>query len=806
MEKRREADASSKTAPKEMPKETKRNSVASSSSRSKMPIALLLGTLAAAVAIVWTQNTHVNVPHEAPAATNAKLVANRLRDPTMTWGSYRPHVYFGMRAREPKSSVFGLMWIQYLTTNIGRRNIRHLCRHEDRLTKYGWSYHDGKSFGIQDIYERTYGLQTSFLKYECPGGGGVGWTARVSGRATGGKTTKPPSGFALMFYVYNEGDEALKPILAQGSKTDLLRVDGLGGNMSLHFPTNTCVRFDYMAARVERISDLHDYVDLQLKAARHPKDKAAKLLVLPATPFFGAKGGPHNLVVYQITTEFPFQYDVVMAPEDCNPPTDDAYAVEMKKRKSLFNKEFETKFQLQAKGFKPSQIDFARSVFSNLVGGIGYFYGRSKVTSQSLSSPVDYWPASLYTAVPSRSFFPRGFLWDEGFHQLVIQKWDPLITVDVIAHWLDLMNVDGWIPREQILGHEALSRVPDEFVVQHAENANPPTFFLALESMLDDLRARENGRDFLTSIFPRLRAWFHWFNSTQAGRRATSYYWKGRNESTIGELNPKTLMSGLDDYPRSTHPCDVERHLDLRCWLALAARVMTNVARAVENSDARFYAETHRKLTDIRLLDELHWSEKDGAYCDYGLHSPKVSLKATYKLTEDDDYVTVYERQVLEATSERFVPDFGYVSLFPMLMKILPVNSPKLGILLDKLKSTNLLWTRYGLRSLAANSRFYQKANTEHDKPYWRGAIWINMNYLAVRSLHHYGSAKGPHQKKAKAIYEELRDNLIKNIFRQYQSTGYVWESYNDVTGVGMGTHPFTGWTSLVLLMMGEKY
>ena len=49
-----------------------------------------------------------------------------------------------------------------------------------------------------------------------------------------------------------------------------------------------------------------------------------------------------------------------------------------------------------------------------------------------LPSIQDYWPTALYTAVPSRSFFPRGFLWDEGFHQIIIAQWNLDITKVII--------------------------------------------------------------------------------------------------------------------------------------------------------------------------------------------------------------------------------------------------------------------------------------------------------------------------------------------------------------------------------------
>ena len=48
------------------------------------------------------------------------------------------------------------------------------------------------------------------------------------------------------------------------------------------------------------------------------------------------------------------------------------------------------------------------------------------------------------------------------------------------------MNIDGWIPREMILGPEAEMRVPAEFIVQMDKTANPPMFFYLIHRFLDD--------------------------------------------------------------------------------------------------------------------------------------------------------------------------------------------------------------------------------------------------------------------------------------------------------------------------------
>ncbi len=76
-------------------------------------------------------------------------------------------------------------------------------------------------------------------------------------------------------------------------------------------------------------------------------------------------------------------------------------------------------------------------------------------------------------------------------------------------------------------------------------------------------------------------------------------------------------------------------------------------------------------------------------------------------------------------------------------------------------------------------------------------AMLINVTYLQD-----IAQTQGPHQKQARKIYNELRKNLVENVYSEWERTGFAWEQYNPETGAGQRTQHFTGWTSLVVKIM----
>lgn len=110
------------------------------------------------------------------------------------------------------------------------------------------------------------------------------------------------------------------------------------------------------------------------------------------------------------------------------------------------------------------------------------------------------------------------------------------------------MNVEGWIAREQILGVEAVAKVPIAFIVQRNTNANPPTFFLTIESILDryenDL-TDERWR-LLERLYPRLQV--SYVECLEAVRIALSCF---LGVVLVVQLHPKRSSSRVIQMARS---------------------------------------------------------------------------------------------------------------------------------------------------------------------------------------------------------------------------------------------------------------
>ena len=510
--------------------------------------------------------------------------------------------------------------------------------------------------------------------------------------------------------------------------------------------------------------------------------------------------GPGNEHVIQKVYEGDFEFDIFYTPAEAGvvPLRENLSAKIAEVRKS-----FDEKYGEVLAPKKPfadkEHLRFSKSLFSNLIGGIGYFYG-DQVIDRSYAPEYDednegFWteaadararneqkpegPYELYTSVPSRPFFPRGFLWDEGFHLLPIVEWDAEVAMQIVQSYFLTMDEDGWIPREQILGSEARSKVPPEFQVQYPHYANPPTLFMVLEALLDKVSVKpasdastgqqvldssalaepETFRVWLKQLYPLLQRNFEWYRRTQSGdmksydrpdplfSQREAYRWRGRTPQHI-------LTSGLDDYPRAQPPHPGELHVDLLSWMGMMTRSIKRVAEYIltEQEDQERYAKMEEAIK--RNADDLHWDKKAKTYCDVTVDDYEDSVHVCHK---------------------------GYISLFPFLTGLMDAQHPHLKDVLDLIADESELWSP--LSASAALSKQDEFYGTEEN--YWRSPVWMPINYLIVTNLLSIAQEEGPQQARAGKMFNALRQNLAKTVFESWKETGFAWEQYNPDTGKG---------------------
>lgn len=121
--------------------------------------------------------------------------------------------------------------------------------------------------------------------------------------------------------------------------------------------------------------------------------------------------------------------------------------------------------------------------------------------------------------------------------------------------------------------------------------------------------------------------------------------------------------------------------------MALSSRVLRRISENLE--DLSFIAEIEedtRLFNDPQHFETHHWSPTTNSFSDYGLHSKSVRL-----ISQRVKDRVIFVRKVLKDPVNSFVNDvYGYVNLFPFLLKILPEDSDKLGVILKSLNKSEV--------------------------------------------------------------------------------------------------------------------
>ncbi|KAL8849393.1 MAG: hypothetical protein Q9221_005631 [Calogaya cf. arnoldii] len=707
-----------------------------------------------------------------PEADNASLL----------WGPYRPNLYVGIRPRIPDSLVAGLMWSNADSHAGLLRNLRHTCEQDEGMAGYGWTNYDIRTGGTHVVNDNGnhVDLVTQFSKSTAGG-----WALRVTSLPRTDATSHERT--TIFSYI---GMETVGETLecANNLSDGIIRSD----NSTAH---KTSVRS--LTVAPENIWQAKSILSGEIKS------------ITAQEGVLENQAGQGNLHLVQKQFEGTFEFDVLFS-SDSSPQslTSDV----LTRESSQAHAEFQDRFRLVYAPSRPFQTEeyakFSQHLLSNLVGGIGYFHGKSRVDASSAEeySEVDlnFWekaasaraqavveehgPYHLFSTVPSRPFFPRGFLSDKGFHLQVVLNWDMDLALEIVSSWFDLMNEDGWIAREQILGPEARSKVPPDFQVQYPHYANPPTLFLVVQAFLTRLNSPSSysgapshyladpaaGRAFLHMIYPKVKRHFQWFCQTQVGNLThyqllgttinQGYRWRGRTPQ-------HTLTSGLDDYPRPQPPHPEELNVDALSWVGSMAVTLREISEFHGDfEDAKIFSDQGMQI--LRSLDEVHWSEPDQAYCDTTMVNHTTPKKVCHK---------------------------GYVSLLPFCLGLMDPINPHLKAVLELINDPVELWSPFGVRSLSAKDKYY---GTEED--YWRGPVWMNINYMILVRLLTKELAQGGsiHQSRASNMYRELRLNLVNTVFTSWKDTGFAWEQYNANSGKGQRTQHFTGWTALIVKVL----
>jgi mannosyl-oligosaccharide glucosidase len=679
-------------------------------------------------------------------------------------------VYSGVQTMDSSPLYFGLAYNEYNDQRSGFIHIREAARYSDGLNMKILRA-DADLFFQLSLKDS---LNTEFvINVTCVRVSNGSFVFQVSGEMIDDEGFGP-SLTSVYFYIGLSEGSFYRPA---SNTSQLLLMSGITegtGNFSLKtiakYSSEMEVPYYYYGANTTTPFYATDTLLSILKSGVDEKDSPACCSPLNHNQLLpnACNNNSPNLMIVQKVLKTPFQWTVGFETGNDRISNDFNFIDARMKAIERFEKKFDQSFPLNSLNSCPELLylapeqqwrEFGLQLLASLLYGLSYFEGDALAKDPISGYTWTLKNRKLLTLIPAKLGFPRGFWWDEGFHQMILLRFNKQLHEEITTYWFDLQNeTTGWIAREQIIGTEARLQAPEWAWSGLINQMNPPIFYLTEEQYL--IKDPNRASQFIRNIFNKMKLTYTWYKNELQSDVSNTFTWNGR----VGD---SSLDSGLDDWPRSFKMTHGEKNVDIQAWMAASAKALVRMAHAIGDKEAAL--QYQRDFDDMLLkLQQYYWNEQVQFYTD------------------------------VADSSGKHMDHIGFPGALPICLGI-ETNKTRINQTIEKMASYDYLLDTHGFLSLSKSDRYWRTTGN-----YWRGNLWVNQQYLCCQGLKQYED-QFP---KAKILRHKVQTTFLTTMLRNYffRKNGGIFETYHPISGKGYNNAPFAGWSSLALLMLSEDY
>ena len=347
--------------------------------------------------------------------------------------------------------------------------------------------------------------------------------------------------------------------------------------------------------------------------------------------------------------------------------------------------------------------------------------------------------------VPSHAayYFVGFWAWDTWRFSAALAKFDPELAKDNIRAMFDYQQPDGMII-------DCIYTDPAE---NNARDSKPPLISWAV----DEIFTHTNDTAFISEMYPQLMAYYKWwYNKRDHNRNGMCEY-----GSTDGTLEAAAWESGMDNAIRFDDAKMLKNNGAEDAW-----------SMDQESVDLNAYLALECKL--LKKFASILGVTFDGP--DYS------SQVADYFFDKEKGFF--FDRRLKDGS---FIQEPGCEAYTPLWTEVATADQVK--AMLPLLTDTAKFSTYIPFPTVAADNPKY------NPRGYWRGPIWLDQTYFAIRGLRNYG-------------YNKMADEYTLQVFDRLQGLkegAPIHENYGTHTGELLKA-PHFSWSSSHLLMLYDDY